>query len=114
MKTKFAILNPLLLFAVLFSILLQYFHTYEHLAKQFSEKKCTHAYHLGDQITHEHHKYDHCFLCNFTLSNYISSDVSSFSFKRLIVSSSITLFDFLEIPVSFCGSLFALRGPPIV
>ncbi len=100
------------MFAVLSSMLFQYVHSYEHLAKQLSEKKCAHKYNSSQEITHQHHNYDNCFVCNFTLSTYISSDISHFEFKKINILSGYSLFKSREITQFFKGSLFALRAPP--
>lgn len=112
MKKGFVILNLFLMFAVLSSMLFQYVHSYEHLAKQLSEKKCVHKYNSSQEITHQHHNYDNCFVCNFTVSTYISSDISLFEFKKINILSEYSLFKSREITQFFKGSLFALRAPP--
>lgn len=112
MKKGFVILNLFLMFAVLSSMLFQYVHSYEHLAKQLSEKKCVHKYNSSQEITHQHHNYDNCFVCNFTVSTYISSDISHFEFKKINILSGYSLFKSREITQFFKGSLFALRAPP--
>lgn len=112
MKKKFAIINSLLAIAVLFSILFQSVHSYEHLSKQFSDKKCYHKYNSSKEITHQHHNYDTCFVCNFTLGNFISSEITSFQSKTNTLSIGYTYFKSKEITSYFKGSLFALRAPP--
>lgn len=112
MKKKFVILNYFLVFAVLFAMLFQYVHSYEHIAKQLSEKKCSHKYISSQEITHQHHNYDNCFVCNFTVSNFISADISHFEFKKTTIPSGFTFFKSKEITQFFKGSLFALRAPP--
>lgn len=100
------------MFAVLFAILFQYVHSYEHFAKQFSEKKCYHKYNSSKEITHQHHNYDRCFVCDFTVSNFISSDIAHFEFKKTTIPSKYSFFKSKEIAQYFKGSLFALRAPP--
>lgn len=112
MKKKFTLLNSFLMMAVLFSILFQYVHSYEHLAKQLSEKNCSHKNISSHEITHQHHNFDHCFVCDFTLSTFISSDISNFEFKKIIIPSGYSFFNSREITQFFKGSLFALRAPP--
>ena len=112
MKKKFVILNSFLMFAVLFSMLFQYVHSYEHLAKQLSEKECAHKYNSSQEITHQHHNFDNCFVCNFTVSTFISSDTAHFEFKKATISSRYSFFKSREITQFFKGSLFALRAPP--
>ncbi len=113
MKKKFIIVNSFLLFAVLFSILFQYVHSYEHMAKQLSEKECHHKYTSSKEITHQHHDFDHCFVCNFTISSFVASEIHHFEFQKTTFSSGYSLFKSKEITQFFKGSLFALRAPPV-
>jgi hypothetical protein len=112
MKKNIVILNFVLTFAVLFSILFQTVHSYEHFAKRLSEKKCYHKSNSSQEITHQHHNFDSCFVCNFTLGNFISSDIASYEFKNINPFSGYSFFKTREITSYFKGSLFALRAPP--
>ena len=112
MKKKFALLNSFLALAVLFAMFFQSVHSYEHLAKQLSEKKCFHNYNSSHEITHQHHNFDHCFVCDFTISTFISPDISNFEFKKMTIPSGYSFFNSREITQFFKGSLFALRAPP--
>ena len=114
MKKKFVLLNTFLMLAVLFSMLFQYVHSYEHLAKQLSEKECHHKYTSKQEITHQHISFDHCFVCDFTISTFISSDIFNFEFKKIIIPSGYSLLNSRKITQFFKGSLFALRAPPII
>ncbi|RTZ00021.1 hypothetical protein EKM02_08955 [Flavobacterium sp. RSP49] len=114
MKKKFSIINLVLMIAVLFSILIQSLHSYEHIVKQFSEKKCEHKYTSAAEITHQHHKFDSCYLCNFTISSFTSSDVKSFELYKIEMNSSNSSAISKQITQFFKGSLFALRAPPQV
>lgn len=112
MKKKLVIINLSLMAAVLFSILFQSLHSYEHLAKQFAEKQCHHHYHQGKtEFTHHHTEFDHCFVCEFTLSSFISPENYSyalnFSHKEIPYFFNIT-----KASASFSGSSYFLRGPP--
>jgi hypothetical protein len=100
--------------AVLFSILGQSIHSYEHIVKQISEKKCEHKQASDAEITHKHQKFDTCYLCNFTVSSFVSSDVKSFEFYNVVVHSNNSSAISKEITQFFKGSLFALRAPPLV
>jgi PP-loop superfamily ATP-utilizing enzyme len=114
MKKKFSIINLVLMIAVFFSILAQSVHSYEHVIKQFSEKKCEHKLTSASEITHQHQKFDTCYLCNFTVSSFVSSNVKYFELYDLIKNSSNLPALSKEITQFFKGSLFALRGPPLV
>jgi hypothetical protein len=89
-------------------------HSYEHLAKQLSEKECHHKYTSRHEITHQHDDVEHCFVCNFNLSSFVASGIHYFEFQKNIVSSGYSFFKSSEIPQFFKGSLFALRAPPMI
>lgn len=112
MKKQKTLLNFVLPFAVLFAMLFQTVHSYEHLSKPFSEKKCYHKYNSSKEITHQHHNYDTCFVCSFTLGSFISSNISNFDFKNTSCFSGYSFFNSRDITTYFKGSLFALRAPP--
>lgn len=113
MKKKFVIVNTFLAVAVLFSMLFQFVHSYEHLAKQLSEKECHHKYTSSHEITHQHHDAEHCFVCHFSVSSFVASDIHHFEFQKATFSSGYSFFKSKEITQFFKGSLFALRAPPI-
>ncbi len=112
-KNKF-ILSFSLVITVLFSILFQSIHSYEHLLKQISEKHCDHKYNVsGTEITHQHHHVDHCDVCHFALSSYITP--INFSYNLYSISREIPyFFNENETIISFSGSLYSLRGPPVI
>jgi hypothetical protein len=113
MKKKQLIISLSLAVTVLFSILLQSFHTYEHFVKQFSQKECHHKYNGNSpEITHQHHNFDDCKVCHFTFGTYISA--VAFSYK--LNSNFKTVPYFLataDAIISFSGSLYSHRGPPV-
>ena len=113
MKRNKLIVSLSMVFTVLFSILFQSFHTYEHLSKQLTEKHCDHKYNVsGTEITHQHHNIDHCFVCHFAISSYLNP--TQFSYKLRVASSEIPYFYIAnENVISFSGSLYSHRGPPV-
>ncbi len=98
---------------VLFAMLFQFVHSYEHLFKQISEKECLHKYTSSKEITHQHNHFEDCAVCHFTISSFIASDISHFNFQNTNFSSGYTFFKSREITQFFKGSLFALRAPPV-
>lgn len=114
MKKKFVIVNSFLAVAVLFSMLFQFVHSYEHLAKQFSEKECHHKYASSHEITHQHHDAEHCFVCHFSVGSFVASEITSFEFQKITIPSGYSFFKSKEITQFFKGSLFALRAPPMI
>lgn len=113
MKKRQFIINFSLMIAVLFSMLFQSFHSYEHLSKKLSEKFCNHKYNLNKtEINHQHKGFDHCFLCEFTLSTFIATEISFFEYKSPILFTANYLYYSNENAQFFKGSLFSLRAPP--
>lgn len=99
--------------AVLFAIVLQSAHTFNHLEQELTTKECHHKYAKNQtELTHSHHNLDHCFVCEFTFSTSIKSDFYTFIFKKVEIPVSYSYFYSKEITQSFRGSLFALRAPP--
>ncbi len=97
------------------AILLQSIHSFHHLEQFISEKHCHHKYAVNKtEISHSHHDFEHCFVCEFALSNYTSTHFFSFEFKNVAVHTSYTFAYSKQITQAFRGALFALRAPPIV
>lgn len=114
MKKKFVIINILMSIVILFAILFQSFHSYEHLVNQITEKKCLHKHVSDKEITHQHKHFDKCFVCEFAFSSYISSNTQSFSFSNDSYFFKNDSYFLKESNVYFSGISYSLRGPPIV
>lgn len=113
MKKKYSILSFLFGLTILFAIVLQSVHSFNHLEKSLSEKICHHKYAKNKTIIgHAHNDLEHCFVCEFTFSTSLKSDIFSYSFKKIIIPDSYSFFYSKEITQSFRGALFALRAPP--
>jgi hypothetical protein len=112
MKKRQLILSVSLALTILFSILFQSIHSYEHIAKQLSEKQCHHNYNdPSGEITHEHHNYDLCYVCHFAFASYIVPQEFAFQFHTF--KTEIPYFFTLSEKVfSTSESAYLLRGPP--
>ncbi|GEP49748.1 hypothetical protein FNO01nite_04200 [Flavobacterium noncentrifugens] len=113
MKKKFSIFNFSLIAAVLFAILFQSLHSVEHFTHEQAERKCYHSHETGsEQITHQHHNFDHCFACDFTFSNFVTPEIFSFDFvaQHRAIPYFLTVSETL---IAFSGSSVLLRGPPV-
>ncbi|MFA9191936.1 hypothetical protein AAGV28_11215 [Flavobacterium sp. FZUC8N2.13] len=113
MKKKYIIINVLLSIAVLFSILFQSVHAYNHHSEQMGAKHShQHSKNKAD-ISNNHSISEKCFTCDFSFSSFTTTDFYVFPFnKNNVVGTSIS--NFTPQPSSFFkGSLFSLRGPPI-
>ena len=114
MKKKFSIFSLVLTVAVLFSMLFQSVHKYEHIAQQLSEIQCVHKKSSATEITHQHHSYDFCGVCAYKVSSFTFLFQPSFNLNSFKLYLKNNDFESKEITQFFKGSLFALRGPPLV
>ena len=113
MKKKNSFISLFFGWAVLFAIVLQSAHTFNHLENELSTKECHHKYAKNKtEFTHAHHNNDHCFVCEFAFSSSLKSDFTAFHFKKIEIPVSYSFSYSKEITQSFRGSLFALRAPP--
>lgn len=112
MKRKQLILSFSFAVTILFSILFQSIHSYEHIVKQLTEKQCHHNYNdPSGEITHQHHDFEVCFVCNFAFGSYILPE--NFSFQFHSYDSEIPYFLPLSEKIfSISVSSYFLRGPP--
>ncbi|WP_166638157.1 hypothetical protein [Flavobacterium chryseum] len=115
MKKKIIFINFLMSLTVLFSMLFQTVHSYEHVYKQLTEKHCDHKYSAHHkQITHAHSVENNCPVCHFTFSTFIPNAFHSLSFQNVNVVSTPVFFYKTAASTFFKGSLFALRAPPVL
>ena len=113
MKKKFAIINLSLMLTVLFSILFQSVHSYEHFAH---DETISHGHSEDGKTKFQAHDHDHekCFVCEFNLSNFIPTEFTSFTVLLAFKAYSEVNFPASQTAVTFSGSLFAHRGPPSI
>jgi hypothetical protein len=114
MKKKQLTISLSLAVTVLFSILLQSLHTYGHFVEQFSQTECHHKYSgTGAEISHSHHhSFDDCKVCHFTFGSYISPVDFAYKLNENFAKRPCFL-ETGETIISFSGSLYSLRGPPV-
>ncbi len=113
-KKKLILINFTLMIVVLFSILFQSIHSYEHFSKELSQEICHHKYHLHKtEFSHQHNNFEHCFVCHFSVSSFVASDIHHYEFQKVSFSTGYFFFKSRQITQFFKGSLFALRAPPI-
>ena len=100
---------------VLVALLLQAFHAGHHLEELFAEKQCHHKYDkYKTEISHAHHDFEDCFVCEFTFSSVVSSSFFSFKLEKVEPKSTALFSDYVVNIHFFSGSHFLLRGPHIV
>ncbi|MCC9020203.1 hypothetical protein [Flavobacterium lipolyticum] len=115
MKKKNVLIPLFMSVTVLFAMLFQTLHSYEHVYKQLTSKHCEHTSIDGQkQITHSHTVDNNCQICHFTFSTFIPSTFQTYSFLKATVETYSVFFYEKTISVVFKGSLFALRAPPFI
>ncbi|WP_173964227.1 hypothetical protein [Flavobacterium collinsii] len=115
MKKKIVLINLFMSVTVLFAMLFQTLHSYEHVYKQLTSKHCDHTYIDGQkQITHSHTADTNCQICHFTFSTFIPETFQSYSFLKVSIETCCAFFYVKTAAVFFKGSLFALRAPPSI
>ncbi|MBW1657340.1 hypothetical protein GSY47_18295 [Flavobacterium quisquiliarum] len=113
MKKKQLILSLSFAVTILFSILFQSIHSYEHIVKQLSEKQCHHNYNdPNGEITHQHHDYDVCFVCHFAFESFVIPQDFSFQFHSFDRETPY-FFPVSEKIFSVSITSYFLRGPPV-
>lgn len=112
MKKKI-IISVLLSVTVLFSILGQAIHSYDHHSKLLSEKKCQHDLSKNkNEITHSHTLFEKCMICDFNFNLYTTPDFYSITFDRNNAIAQSILLCSQKQSSFFRGCLFSLRAPP--
>ena len=95
--------------SVLFAILFQSLHSYEHF---LGEELAVHQLDTHKLDLHQNdHNHEQCFVCEFTFSSFLASEKPSFTFLSEFVTVPYQ-FPFSVNPSVYSGSSFSLRGPP--
>ena len=111
MKKKFAIINLSLMLTVLFAILFQSVHSYEHF---LSNEVVNNQHDSRNLDLHQNdHNHQKCFVCEFTFNNFVNTEIASFTFNNSFECFTSNSF-YAENPSFFSGSHSCLRGPPQV
>jgi hypothetical protein len=109
MKKKLVLLNLSLMLTVLFAILFQSVHSYEHF---LADGAVAHQLDSQNQDLHQNdHNHQKCFVCEFTFNSFVGVEITSFTFKTSFERITYTFF-YSEKPSFFSGSRSSLRGPP--
>lgn len=114
MRKRFTFLNAVMSVVLLFAIGFQSVHSFEHLVKEISEKKCLHNKHYKAEITHQHESLDQCFVCEFAFSSYVISSLENFEFENNPYFFKDNSFSNSTSNYYFKGISYPLRGPPTV
>lgn len=98
---------------VLFAILFQSFHATEHLISQLTTEQCFHEHKDGNaEFTHQHHGHDKCFVCEYSFSGFIYSEIYSIDYPRIEITS-VQITSKQEAYQFSTLNLRLVRGPPI-
>lgn len=115
MKKKIILINFFMSLTVLFAMLFQTVHSYEHVYRQLTEKQCEHQYVDGQkQITHLHAVDSNCPVCHFAFSTFIPNSFQALFFYKVSFETAYVFYDTKVTSTFFKGSLFALRAPPVL
>jgi hypothetical protein len=105
MKKKFALLNFIWMLSVLFAVSYQSIHAFSHHTHYENSLRASKE--LKKNISEK----EDCPVCEFKFASFLSPEVFTFSFFPLHFEIPYG-FSIQENFYSFCGSLFAQRGPP--
>lgn len=97
---------------VLFSILFQSVHSYEHFLDQETVFVSNSNDYGSTKIQTLDHNHEKCFVCEFTLSSFIATEFATFKPQYISEAFAQITFSATETPEAFSGSLFSHRGPP--
>ena len=111
MKKKIVILNLFLTITMLSPLCYQAIHLFED--HPVLDKKCHHTYNFKAEITHEHQTLEECLICNFAFSSFLFPSTNSFYSKKVTAFTKQKNFTYNSITLSFYGSLYSYRGPPL-
>jgi len=95
---------------VLFAILFQSLHSYEHILED--KAAVSHLDSSKKDIHANNHNHEKCFVCEFTFSTFIGTEFTAFQFKQSFEAIAYSFF-YNEAPSFFSGSQATLRGPPL-
>lgn len=123
MQAKKNIARILLVVAIMFTIVFQFVHSYEHIVSsvEYKREHSTHAHftekrgdHL-DQLTFKeaHSQLDKCFVCDTILNPAITSDILSVEFTTFDVAKEVQDIVSLSI-IPLSQVFFSLRAPPVL
>ncbi|TEB43167.1 hypothetical protein D0809_17205 [Flavobacterium circumlabens] len=113
MKKKYIIINVLLSLTILFSILFQALHSYEHHS-ELVERHCNHHYSKDKtEVSHSHSISEKCMVCDFNFSSFTTANFYVISFHKNSLILNTPLFYFQKHSSFFKGCLFSLRAPPL-
>lgn len=100
---------------VLFSILFQSIHSYEHFLNQETTSFVNSNENDGTtKVQILDHNHEKCFVCEFTLSGFIATEFSTFKPQFTFEAFAQINFSTTQTPDVFSGSLFSHRGPPSI
>ena len=112
MKKRLIVIPLALLLSIVSSIVWPAWHALGHIAKDFDREICVHASPDGKaQITHEHSHLDHCYVCGFSFSHFLSPSIAHYWFAFPL--QDIPYFKFIpDAPDVVPESAHPRRGPP--
>ena len=112
MKKNKILINFSLVIAILFSILFQSHDSYAHFIKEKAEAECRHKSSSKQQITHQHHSFEHCFVCEFAFSSAVPFSAFEFNPQKISFKTQRSFY-YSDVVITFEKKSNLLRGPPV-
>lgn len=113
MKKKGVIINLLLSLIVLFPILFQLVHIYEHHSeKRETKQELVSQATTKNQLTTDQTISEDCFVCDFKFTVHSLTSIFIYSSPMDCSVVANPLFFLPKEIYFYCGSLFSLRAPP--
>ena len=113
MKKRLVLAPILLALSMLFAIGLQSVHEIGHYREWQKERHCTHKENGATNLSHEHSKLDHCPICDFNFAHFTAPSIFQLHLSGAGVVLQRPNRSYDAGSDYFCGSLFALRAPPV-
>jgi hypothetical protein len=98
--------------AILFSILFQSHDSYTHFINEKAEAECHHKSSSKQEITHQHHSLEHCFVCEFSFSSAVPFSIFELNTPKRIFKSQCS-FHYSDAVKTYRNNSNLLRGPPV-
>ncbi|WP_220760972.1 hypothetical protein [Flavobacterium sp. UMI-01] len=115
MKKKGVILHVLLTLILLFPIVFQLVHIYEHHSEQNKKQlELVSNSNSGNQRIADDTLSEDCFVCDYTFTVQSLATLFSYSFSYDCAVVATLLLYIPTAVVFYCGSLFSLRAPPVL
>lgn len=113
MTKKYAFMNVLMLSALVFALLYQSLHIYEHVLSDHKVDFTENTHHTQPHFSADHAHHEKCFVCDFTFSFITYTDQTTFEWIYPIFDHHVSIVDTLLF-THFYENSYIPRGPPSI